>query len=75
MLEQMSASGILTTAEFKYCQKKFPDVNNVVETNVKRKYRTYGYGNPQLANCDEAKRILLIETILSEEFQIPPPPK
>lgn len=50
-------------------------ISYVVETNVDRKYRTYRYGNPQLANCDEAKRMQLIETILSEEFQIPPPPK
>ena len=51
------------------------EVSYVVETNVNRKYRTYRYGNPNLANCDEANRILLIETILSEEFQIPPSPE
>lgn len=45
-------------------------VGYVVETNVNRKYRTYSYFNPQLANCDEAKRILLIESILSEEFSL-----
>jgi hypothetical protein len=50
-------------------------IGYVVETNVNRKYRTYRYGNPQLAKCDEAKRILLIENILGEEFQIPPAPK
>ena len=50
-------------------------VSYVLETNVNRKYRTYRYGNPNLANCDEANRILLIETILSEEFQIPPSPE
>jgi len=50
-------------------------ISYVVETNVNRKYRTYRYGNPQLAHCDEAKRMLLIENILAEEFQIPPPPK
>lgn len=47
----------------------------VVETNVNRKYRTYRYGNPSLANCDEAKQIIAIESILGDEFQIPPPPK
>jgi hypothetical protein len=40
----------------------------VVETNINGKYRTYRYSNPQVVNCDEAKQILLIEAILSEEF-------
>jgi hypothetical protein len=47
----------------------------VVETNLNRRYRTYWYGNPSLANCNEAKQIVMIERILSEEFQIPPPTK
>jgi len=47
-------------------------IGYVVETNVNRRYRTYMYGNPRLAKCDEAKQIVMIETILSEEFQIPP---
>jgi hypothetical protein len=50
-------------------------IGYVVETNVNRRYRTYMYGNPSLANCDEAKQIIMIEAILAEEFQIPPPPK
>jgi len=40
----------------------------VVETNVNKAYRTYKYGNPQLAKCDEARQILLIEKIIAEEF-------
>ena len=47
-------------------------IGYVVETNVNRKYRTYMYGNPSLAHCDEAKQIIIIEAILGEEFQIPP---
>lgn len=50
-------------------------IGYVVETNVNRRYRTYWYGNPSLADCNEAKQIVMIETILSEEFQIPPPTK
>lgn len=50
-------------------------IGYVVETNVNRKYRTYRYGNPSLATCDEAKQIVRIEAILADEFQIPPPPK
>lgn len=45
-------------------------IGYVVETNVDRKYRTYRYGNPQLATCDEAKRILSIESILADEFRL-----
>jgi hypothetical protein len=48
-------------------------IGYVVETNVNRKYRTYRYGNPSLATCDEAKQIVRIEAILADEFQIPPP--
>jgi hypothetical protein len=47
-------------------------IGYVVETNVDRKYRTYRYDNPQFANCDEAKRILVIENVLSEEFELRP---
>jgi hypothetical protein len=47
-------------------------VSYVVETNANRRYRTYRYGNPSRANCAEAKKIVMIEAILSEEFQIPP---
>ena len=40
----------------------------VVETSAMGIYRTYRYANPQLARCDEAKRILLIEEIFADEF-------
>jgi hypothetical protein len=40
----------------------------VVETNVNGTYRTYRYTSPQFAQCDEAKRILLIEEIFADEF-------
>lgn len=40
----------------------------VVEVIANQKYRTYRYGNPQFADCDEAKRIVYIEQIISEEF-------
>ena len=40
----------------------------VVETNVNAVYRTYKYINPQVAKCDEAKRIVLIDGIIAEEF-------
>lgn len=45
-------------------------IGYVVETNIDRKYRTYRYGNPQLADCEDAKRILSIEKIVFEEFDL-----
>ncbi len=40
----------------------------VIETNSDMTYRTYKYGNPMLAECDEAKRIMKISEIIYEEF-------
>src|SRR5262249_49896458 len=40
----------------------------VVETNSNNTYRTYKYGDPGLAKCNEAKRILEIWGIIYEEF-------
>ena len=40
----------------------------VVETNANNTYRTYKYGNPMLADCNEAKRIMEIGDTLYEEF-------
>jgi hypothetical protein len=45
-------------------------IGYVVETNVDWKYRTYRYGNPQWADCLEAKQILSIEKIIFEEFRL-----
>jgi hypothetical protein len=42
----------------------------VVEANLDATYRTYRYDHPRSADCDEAKRIVLIEEIISEEFDI-----
>jgi len=42
----------------------------VVETNVSRTYRTFRYSNPQLAVCDEAKRVMSIESIIADEFNL-----
>lgn len=40
----------------------------VFETNVNRKYRTYAYEQPEMAECDEAKRMVKLVGILSHEF-------
>ncbi|HEX6042838.1 MAG TPA: hypothetical protein VFZ22_00010 [Pyrinomonadaceae bacterium] len=42
----------------------------VVETSVAGEYRTYRYANPQSAVCDEAKRVLSIESIIAAEFRL-----
>ncbi|HEY6805353.1 MAG TPA: hypothetical protein VI306_17380 [Pyrinomonadaceae bacterium] len=43
-------------------------IGYIVETNVGQTYRTFRYGNPQYATCEEAKQILAIEEILVDEF-------
>ena len=48
----------------------FDTVAYVIETNVNGIYRTYRYSNPLHAKCDEAKRIVLIEEIMDEEFGV-----
>lgn len=40
----------------------------IVEINKDRTYRTYMYGNPFYAKCDEAKRMLMIGEIIADEF-------
>lgn len=40
----------------------------VIETNVSGTYRMFRYSNPQLAACDEAKRVMSLESIIADEF-------
>ena len=71
MWTRLLNAGILTLPDesMTKCKADVLDgVSYVVETNFNRKYRTFRYGNPQLASCDEARRIRSIETILSEQF-------
>lgn len=42
----------------------------VVETNVKRVYRTYMYDNPHYSKCEEARRMRSIATAIAEEFGV-----
>lgn len=56
--ETRCASGVLDGGGF------------VVETIANQKYRTYRYGNPQFGKCDEAKRLLSIESIIADEFRL-----
>jgi hypothetical protein len=43
----------------------------VVEFNRDGIYRTYMYDNPDHAKCDEAKRVIAIGNLISEEFALP----
>jgi len=43
----------------------------VVEFNRDGVYRTYMYENPDYARCNEAKRMIQIGDIISEEFGVP----
>lgn len=68
---RLTNAGILTLPDGSStkCKSNVLDgIGYVVETNLNRKYRTYRYGNPQFADCDEAKRIMSIEEILADEF-------
>jgi hypothetical protein len=68
---KLVAAGILTlpdASELGCNAPSFDTVAYVIETNVDGVYRTYRYSNPMHAECDEAKRIILIEEILGEEF-------
>ena len=42
----------------------------VIETNFNWSYRTYAYGNPQIAKCNEAKQIISIAQIIFDEFAL-----
>jgi hypothetical protein len=67
-------AGILTlpdASELSCNAPAFDTVSFVIETNVHRSYRTYRYSNPFHAECEEAKRIVLMEEIISEEFGVP----
>lgn len=70
---RLTDAGILTLPDgftSKCSSGALDGIGYVVETNVDRKYRTYWYGNPQWADCDEAKQILSIERIIFEEFHL-----
>jgi len=69
--KRLAEAGILTLPDGSKvnCQVEILDGGGlVVETNVRGTYRTYRYSNPQFAKCDEAKRIVTIEEIFSDEF-------
>ena len=70
---RLLSAGILTLPDQSQtnCKSEALDgIGYIVETNANQKYRTFRYGNPQLVNCDEARRVQTIETILAEAFNL-----
>jgi hypothetical protein len=60
---------ILPDASAIRCSTNIKDgVSYVVEINTNKTYRTYMYDNPAHAKCEEAKRIIKLGEIISQEF-------
>ena len=71
--KQLSDAGVLVLPDSDQtgCRSDVLDGGGfVLETVAKRKYRTYRYGNPRLAACDEAQRVMQIERIVADEFKL-----
>jgi hypothetical protein len=67
-------AGILTLpdASERQCSAGIDDgMSYVVEFNSGGTYRTYLYDNPSYAKCNEAKQMIKIGNIISEEFEVP----
>ena len=47
----------------------------VIETNVNGVYRTYMYSNPNLSKCHQSQKILTMDEIFREEFELFPKSK
>ncbi len=64
-------AGILTLpdeSEVQCYSGALDGVGYVVEVNMNNTYKIYRYDNPQLAECKEAKQMVSIEEIMSDEF-------
>jgi hypothetical protein len=72
--QRLQATSILTLPDASAigCSGGLNDgMSYVVEYNRDGVYRTYMYENPDYARCDEAKRMIEIGSIISEEFGMP----
>lgn len=69
--QRLVSAGILTLPDATEVQCDAGGLDGggfVVEINKNRVYRTYRYGSPELAQCNEARQILQISEIFSDEF-------
>jgi hypothetical protein len=72
--QRLEEAGILTLPDASAigCSAMMNDgMSYVVEFNNKGSYRTYMYDNPSYAKCKEAKQMIKIGNIISEEFGVP----
>ena len=70
---RLEEAGILTLPDASAigCSAMINDgMSYVVEFNSNGTYRTYLYDNPGYAKCDEAKQMIKIANIVSEEFDV-----
>lgn len=71
MWRELTDSGLLTLPDAAsiQCDPRGKDgTSYVVEINMNRTYRTYMYRDPQYANCNEAKQMLRIGKIITDEL-------
>jgi hypothetical protein len=71
--EKLVNAGILTlpdSSEVNCHSGVLDGISYVVEINANKTYRTYRYGNPEFAQCNEAKQIVSIEEIIANEFRL-----
>jgi hypothetical protein len=69
--QRLTSAGILTlpdATEVNCSADGLDGIAFVVETNANQTYKTYKYGNPMLAECNEAKRMMKIGDLIYEEF-------
>jgi hypothetical protein len=69
--QRLTGAGILTlpdATEVNCSADGLDGIAFVVETNANHTYRTYKYGNPMLAKCNEAQRMMEIGDLIYEEF-------
>jgi len=72
--QRLEEAGILTLPDASAigCSTMVIDgMSYVVEFNNKGTYRTYLYDNPSYAKCNEAKQMIKVGSVISEEFGVP----
>jgi hypothetical protein len=69
--QRLTEAGLLTLPDASKVGCKVGGKDGIVfvfETNVNRTYRTYMYNDPAYAQCNEAKQMLNIISIINQEF-------
>jgi len=69
--QKLVAAGLLTLPDASEVQCEVLSKDGlayIVETNTNKTYRTYMYGDPQFAKCDEAKQFIKMVDIINQDF-------